>query len=241
MARNWFGYSSAERVVQRYSLAMRYATVVAAAAVALAGAALASSSPAYGATVSAPPTINSSGAYGNPARYTPYLHLQVTGDCVEQSARLAMDAIGYTAVVSPSSIDKEAYKLGITGPTFDGSSFDASNVALFAHYGFKATAPRSISRATLAADLAKGASVQVTVYAGDLWDNMPDPAVPGDNFWDSNTTATPDHAVVVEAINKTTHAVTIGDTGIDMSYTVPWSVFSKAWAAGNYQAIVITK
>lgn len=60
MARNWFGYSSAERVVQRYSLAMRYATVVAAAAVALSGATvvvLVAGGPAHSAVT--PPALTS--------------------------------------------------------------------------------------------------------------------------------------------------------------------------------------
>ena len=193
-------------------------------------------------------TNNSTGAYGNPARYAPYIQTQVTSDCVEQASRLAMDAVaGHAISHTQAEIDAESIKLGIGIPlagspsSVDGSTFDASNVRLFAHYGFKATAPHATSRATVEADLNRGDAVTVTVWAGGLWDSMPDPAVPGDDYWDSNVSPTPDHAVVVESINRATGAVTIGDSGIGASYTVPWATFSAAWSPGRYAAMDVRK
>lgn len=184
------------------------------------------------------PSINSTNAYGNPERYTPFWAPQQFGDCAEQSARLAMDAITDKDVASPAAIDREAYKLGITGATFDGSSFDLTNLALFAHYGFSAVFDfDGMSRATLQADLAKGDSIQVALDSDTIWAGH---AI-GNGKFDA------DHAVVVESVNKTTHAVTLGDTGGNLPgwntahETVPWSVFSKAWSASNYQAIVISR
>lgn len=199
-------------------------------------------------------TNNSSGAYGNPARYD-YLETQTSADCVEESARLAMDAIaGHAISHNEAAIDAEAIKLGIgygaDGVISGGSSFDAANVRLFAHYGFAASKPHATSRATVEADLNRGDAVTVTVWAGALWGYFADgntsgTYVPGayvnSGVYDQNWQPTPDHAVVVEAINRATGAVTIGDSGIGASYTVPWAQFSAAWSAGGYAAMDVRK
>lgn len=203
-------------------------------------------------------TVNSSGADGNPARYAPFVELQQTGDCVEQSALVAMSALSGRWVASRAGIDFEALKLGVGaadvyapldrtadgGPVVEGSYVTP---AIFQHYGFKATAPKPMSRATVMKDLAAGDSVQATVYAGDLWgtwDATSGAVTPGavvnPSGYDTDLTPNPDHAVVVEAVNKSTYAVTIGDTGFGGSYTISWSAFSRAWSTGGYSAIAVS-
>lgn len=185
-------------------------------------------------------TINSSGADGNAARFAPYVEMQATGDCVVQSALVEMSGLAGKWVASHAGIDKEAVKLGVLAANDDGGSFDAGNVALFEHYGFKATAPKATNRKTVMKDLAAGDSIQVAAYAGYLWQGVPVPGHP-DWMWVDNSPVSPDHAVTVDAVNKTTYAVTISDTGVGMTYTIPWTQFARAWAPSGYLAIVVSK
>ena len=187
------------------------------------------------------PTVNSSGAYGNPARYAPYWHSQNgIGDCVEQSARLAMDSIAHKGVVSPEHIDATAKRLGILASNGQGSNWDASIVTLYAHYGFKATAPRSTSIKTVEHDLSVGDAVQVGIYGGYIWDGMPDPGHPGYVMGDPAPVSF-DHAVDVESINKTTGMVTLGDLATSVNETVPMAQFLKAWSVSGYSAVVVSR
>jgi hypothetical protein len=199
---------------------------------------------AWAAEAATLPTTNSSGAVGNPARYASAWNAQTTGNCVEDSAYMAMAGIaslGSHSSPSLDAVDNEAYRLGITNGAFDGSSFDANNANLFRAFGFKATFHQHTSKATVMADLAKGDSVQVALYAADIWNGRL--FSDGQAWGDANSAPTPDHAVVVESINRTTGAVTLGDTGGPLTQyeTVPWSVFSKAWSVGGYVSIVVVK
>lgn len=184
-------------------------------------------------------TANSSGAVGNPGRYSRFVEKQTTIDCVPQAALVAMSAIDGLWVASRKGIDAEAQKLGVYSPTA-GGQFSSVNDKLFAHYGFKATVPKSLSRKTVMADLSKGDSIQVAAYAGYLWQGVPVPGHPNE-MWVDNSAVSPDHSVVVDAVNKSTYAVTISDTGVGMTYTIPWAQFARAWATGGYDGIVISK
>jgi hypothetical protein len=184
--------------------------------------------------------VNSTGTDGNPARFAPYVEKQSTGDCVVQSALVEMSGLAGKWVASHAGIDKEAVKLGVLAPNDDGGQFSAVNDKLFEHYGFKATVPKSTSRKTVMKDLAAGDAIQVAAYAGYLWQGVP---VPGhsNEVWVDNSPVSPDHAVTVDAVNKSTYAVTITDTAVDMTYTIPWTQFARAWATSGYLAIVISK
>jgi hypothetical protein len=180
------------------------------------------------------PAAAATSYYGSPTSADKYWEVQTSGDCVEQSVRKAVDMVEGRSVVSQKAIDLYAEALGIFSPSVGTSSAWASD--LISHYGATFSGPSAMSSLRLDTDLAKGAAVIVLVNAETLWTPQ------GYTVADPQTTLA-DHAVVVEAVNKSTGAVTLSDGGIPTgeNEVVSWALFSKAWATSGYSATVVTK
>lgn len=179
-------------------------------------------------SASAVPASAGGGYFGNPTSADRFYQVQTGPDCVEQSVRKAVDVVEGRAVVSESAIDSKAAALGFFVPgagTLPGSDWPS----LIALYGAHYAGPSGMSRARLEANLAAGRAVIVLVNGESIWA----PA--------RRSSGLADHAVVVEAVSKSSGTVVLSDGGDPNGENerVPWSTFSRAWSASSYSAVAV--
>lgn len=170
--------------------------------------------------------------FGNPHSANPYWKMQTGPDCVEQSVRVAVDEVKHRSAVSESAIDAYAQRAGIYDPTI--GTYSAAWPLLISHYGAHYSGPSSMSKTTLERDLNAKKAIIALINAETIWNPQ--------GYVTAAPTTAADHALVVQAVNKKTGAVTLSDGGIPTGRgeVVSWKLFSKAWAASGYEAVAVS-